>query len=183
MSQRTPLSTEHRCQAGALRHTHADPHWHVRSNQQRGGGTCRPLTSETEIAQSARGPHLSTPHNLASGKWLRRVRLNTKFISSRKSRNANHLGDIAQLVERVLSMHEVQGSIPCVSTIFFGGPGGGRPRAQVPTPLSRRQPVGPLLHAASRGGALRGARRRPRSHPPNPKQPIVDPNLPRPYTC
>ena len=32
-------------------------------------------------------------------------------------------GDVAQMVERVLSMHEAQGSIPCFSTFlsfFFG---------------------------------------------------------------
>jgi hypothetical protein len=28
-------------------------------------------------------------------------------------------GDVAQMVERMLSMHEAQGSIPCFSTFFF----------------------------------------------------------------
>jgi hypothetical protein len=28
-------------------------------------------------------------------------------------------GDVAQMVERLLSMQEAQGSIPCFSTLFF----------------------------------------------------------------
>ena len=31
----------------------------------------------------------------------------------------NHVGGVAQMVERLLSMQEAQGSIPCSSTIFF----------------------------------------------------------------
>jgi hypothetical protein len=30
-----------------------------------------------------------------------------------------NIGDVAQMVERLLSMQEAQGSIPCFSTIFF----------------------------------------------------------------
>ena len=29
------------------------------------------------------------------------------------------IGDVAQMVERMLSMHEAQGSIPCFSTFFW----------------------------------------------------------------
>ena len=32
---------------------------------------------------------------------------------------ASVIGDVAQMVERMLSMHEAQGSIPCFSTFFF----------------------------------------------------------------
>ena len=31
----------------------------------------------------------------------------------------NHVGGVAQMVERLLSMQEAQGSIPCSSTMFF----------------------------------------------------------------
>ena len=43
------------------------------------------------------------------------------FIGLRRSRvrSCTHTGGVAQMVERMLSMHEAQGSIPCSSTVFF----------------------------------------------------------------